>query len=65
MKYQFEQKHGQLREGYTVLTIIDGQAIVTNDDEKALAERYGGKPAVTKPKQESAKAPAAKPGGKD
>lgn len=48
MKYHFgdvwEGENGQIREGFTVLTIVNGEAEVTTDEEKALAEKYGGVP---------------------
>jgi hypothetical protein len=49
MKYEFKQHpHGTIRleEGYTVLIIVEGRAMVDTPEQKALAEKYGGRPVV-------------------
>lgn len=52
MKYVFEKLKDlgtmNIERGYTVITIVNGEAICQTDDQKKLAIDNGGTPALTK-----------------
>jgi hypothetical protein len=59
MRYLFDHiDNGQLGEGYTVLVIRGGETEAGTPEERALAERYGGRPAPVKSKVEGPKGAA-------
>ncbi len=54
MQYVFEIQNGQLRAGYTTITIVNGSAEVDENDpaQVALAANNGGQPAKSSKKKD-------------